>query len=226
MIDYSQKLIDWCRPIESGYPFFRPLVSKCRWEEIDTFLVGLNPATSIYESDCSLDEYTSSLVGNYELFEEIYWSKRGKPEGRTRIGINAFQEWLSTQMGCGIAETNVITYPTKSSEELKYPSLARSINHSREIFRDLLCSLKPKFIIVHGSKAKNEFVPLLKRSGMIRSDNWLEKSSKELEKSKSILQIQYCANQTGIALACRSLMYYGKLGNSFEEFRDFLRHLK
>jgi hypothetical protein len=91
---------------------------------------------------------------------------------------------------------------------------------------DLLCNLKPKLIIVHGSKAKNEFVKLLKYSGMIHDDDWLEKSSESLEQSKSVRNVRYSIEEAGTATVCRSLMYYGTSGDSFNGFRSFIQHLK
>ena len=216
-----EQIKSWCSPLLPQAPYFRPFVCKGDLERVDTFLVGLNPATPIGAAvEPSLEAYAKSL-SDERAFKVMYAKARGGEAGRTRQGINSLVRWMGVNFGAVVAQTNVICFPTPRSSLIMSDVYERERKRGREIFWELFLSVCPKTIIIHGSKAKSEFVSLLReRNVQLHSERtWEAASVKELEEAGCHIAIPYANGESATAWICRNLMYYGESGNSFAEFR-------
>lgn len=221
---WREKLFEILSFSQESKAYYRPLVCNGKIEEIDIFLVGINPATPIYPHDIDLIEYVDLLL-NHDKYLEYYSTLRlyqGKTKmSRTRIGMNSMVGLLKQHTNASIAETNVISYPTTSLEELKKEPL-EIINHGKNIFYQLLSLIQPKLLIFHSKEALRIALEIMSNKGLIQDEHRMitEIAIKELESKAPVLEFTYENGKKGYILACRHLMYYGEKGNSFKEFTE------
>ncbi|HEX5359584.1 MAG TPA: hypothetical protein VFW49_00555 [Fluviicoccus sp.] len=219
---------DLCTPLNSDQAYFRPFVCKGDIETADIFLVGINPATPIHPSDMTLDNYMH-LLQDYDRFLALYSSLRqaqGKTtKSRTRTGMDAFIQWLSSACGHAILETNVIPYPTKDVKALrKVPEATQA--HAKAIFMKLLTTLKPRLLVVHGKESACVLEELLINAGLLAAGETRSAAPIEtLESMTPWLKFTYPDGKLCQVVVCRHFMYYGKSGESFRLFRERLEKL-
>lgn len=208
--------------------YYRPFICRGELSTTDIFFVGTNPATPILEKDLEIDEYIRLLL-NYDEFIKFYKKSRvskGKTEfSRTRTGINAFMEWLSTKTKYGILETNVIPYPTERLK-LLWKEPLNIIENGKDIFYKILIEFKPRLLILHGKKTFIQVIEMLTEKGMLMdSDIDLSHSIEQIERQVPFINFEYSNGKKGYLISCRHFMYYGITGKSFSKFRDKIEEL-
>jgi hypothetical protein len=224
IVDDLKELV---KPFEKDQPYYRPFVCNGDQTNLDIFIVGINPATPIYEKDIKIDEYVKLLM-RYDDFYEEYQKIReeaGKTKiSRTRIGTVSFVNELKRRTGKTIMETNVIPFPTATIKLLKeIPD--HVIKHAQEIFYRVLTEYTPKVIIVHSKMSLKYLVNTLDENKLIHLDeiDW-QQAIVAIENKAPFIEFTYPDGKKGAIFACRHFMYYGKNGKSFEEFREKLIH--
>lgn len=225
-----EQFTEMCKPPAEGKAFYRPLICNGDLDKVSVFFVGTNPATPIFPHQMDLRSYAKMLF-NYGEFISFYKRSRleiGKDEvSRTRIGMNSFLTWLTSQTDVAIAETEVIPYPTEKLKQLKKePSFV--IERGKEIFCQLVLVFRPRLLILHGKKTVDHVIDAFQRNGLIEPGAVnLEESIEQMESRSPLLEFTYPNGQIGVLLACRHFMYYGTSGDSFRGFRDnVLKELK
>ncbi|WP_416825210.1 ADP-ribosylglycohydrolase family protein [Ectobacillus polymachus] len=221
---WREKLFEMISFSKEGKAYFRPFVCNGKIDEIDIFLVGINPATPIYPNDIDLHEYVELLLHNDKFLEQYakFRLLQGKTEmSRTRIGMNAMINLLKQHTNVSIAETNVISYPTKSVKELKKEP-QEVINYGKDIFYQLLSLIQPKILIFHSKEALKVALEIMSEQELLQVEpGMIQKTNiKELESKAPLLEFTYKNGKKGYIFACRHLMYYGKKGDSFQAFTE------
>ncbi len=209
---------------DSMHPYYRPYVIRKKPRDYNVFLVGVNPATPIYENEINIDEYVDLLM-DYDAFYQEYnriREKTGKTKiSRTRLGINNFVDEIEALTGAAILETNVIPYPTKNIKELKNVD-PKVIDYALNVFYKVWMRHSPEVIIVYSKTSLKYLVNVLSNNGLIDNHPPLNQPIKDLENSKeSFLEFTYeNSDKKGMVFVCRHFMYYGRKGNSFEGFKN------
>lgn len=215
------KLKAMVAPYMEGKAYFRPFVCSGDLSKVNIFLVGINPATPITPKDLDVDTYVDLLL-NYDKFISFYKKSRKdrfKSEiSRTRLGMSSFVDWLCQYTHSSVLETDVIAYPTASLKELKRePEQIR--NYGKEIFLDLLLEFRPSLVILHGKKTVQYTMEVFTEHKVKLLDTIdLDSTIEDMESKHILTKIDY-GDKTGIIMACRHFMYYGKDGETFKTFK-------
>ncbi|MBB6215075.1 hypothetical protein HNQ80_001164 [Anaerosolibacter carboniphilus] len=214
---------EMCKMTAEGKAYYRPILCKGPLNKVDIFFVGTNPATPIYPKDMDLDTYIELLL-DYEKFIEYYKKSRIRSDkgkfSRTRIGMNSFIEWLSSNTDASIAETEVVPYPTENLKQLKKEP-TYIIDRGKEIFYQLVMEFTPKLIIIHGKDTVEHFIDIFSERGIIPADIVdTDETIDNLEMKLPLLKLPYPNGKFAIVMACRHFMYYGSKGESFKQFRE------
>lgn len=219
------ELEQMCIAPDNSKAYYRPFICRGDLSKTDIFFVGINPATPINEKVLSMDEYIKLLL-NYDEFMKFYKELRkikGKTKlSRTRTGINAFIDWLYTKTESNILETNIITYPTESLKLLwKEPSYV--IENGKDIFYTILLKYMPNLLILHGKETVIQVIEMLSEKGILVDRNInLEQPIEHIEMQIPFIYFKYPNGKNAYIVCCRHMMYYGKEGNSFSQFRNKL----
>lgn len=209
---------------DSMHPYYRPYVIRKEQKKYNVFLVGVNPATPIYENEINLDEYVDLLM-DYDAFYQEYnriREKTGKTKiSRTRLGINNFVDEIEVLTDATILETNVVPYPTKNIKELKNIN-PKVIDYALDLFYKVLMRHSPEVIIVYSKTSLKYLMSVLRKNDIIEDHPPLNQPIKDIENSKgAFLEFTYeNSDKRGMIFVCRHFMYYGKKGNSFEGFKN------
>lgn len=207
--------------------YYRPFVSSCPDKKHDVFLIGINPATPIYEHEMEHSEYVRLLTDYdafYRKYEEIRLSRGKQGTSRTRLAIKSFVSEIQNQTGKAVLETNVIPYPTANVKELKQAPPA-ALAKAERIFYQLLMDQTPAVLLVHGKKSLNSLIGALASHQLLDDASFnLELKMKDIEKTAPFLTFTYPTGEKGALFACRHFMYYGKTGGSFSEFKKSVIH--
>jgi hypothetical protein len=154
MDKFEQLIRKLTTEINGQYP--RPWMTNLRDpSRAEVFIVGYNPATA-YRSDCV----------DYERFIDSLFNRNGEgcrkfyteitKQTPTRDNIEMFASKLK-KVGVGsILETNVVCYGAKP-KDLNLPEHNGGKKLGKEIFRTLVREIRPKVIILHGKKVREEF---------------------------------------------------------------------
>lgn len=211
------ELKEMCRPMEETKAYYRPLLCRDLQKPISIFIVGINPATPITSNEMTLDEYTK-LITNYDAFIEYYRElrrQRGKTTlSATRNGINGLIRRIEAYTDAGIAETNVISYPSqKPNELLTEPETL--IERAKEVFVEVLLRCKPKLLIAHGQQTLEILDEMVEENPDLK---WTNRSI-----DHATLQFSYKNGEICTVLPCSHLRYHGhKGGKRFTEFYELL----
>lgn len=222
------ELIKMCSTSDNSKAYYRPFICNGELSKVNIFFVGINPATPIFKKDLEINEYVRLLL-NYDEFINYYKKTRlskGKTEfSRTRIGINAFMEWLNTKIESSILETNIITYPTENIKLLRKEPI-NIIENGKDIFYKIFLKFTPTLLILHGKETVIQVIEMLNKKGLlIDFDNNLIQPMEQIEKQVPFIKFVYPNGKTGYIVSCRHFMYYGKTGNSYTEFKNKLEDL-
>ncbi|TDQ33428.1 hypothetical protein [Aureibacillus halotolerans] len=214
-------------PMDAKRRYYRPFVSNDPHRKHEVFLVGINPATPISETDLSLSEYIQLLTNEdafYGKYEELRRAQ-GKPAvSRTRGGINNFVKEIQIQSGKAVLETNAIPYPTPNVKELK-KTPRDVIEKAEAIFYRLLMEQTPNVLLVHGKMSLKCLVNALASHQLLDDSTIdLDQPLKTIEAKAPFVEFTYPNGNKGAIFACRHFMYYGKTGESFADFRCNVIH--
>lgn len=224
MINLSlENLKDLVTPLKNDSTYFRPFVRDKAQTKYEIFFAGINPATSISTQEMDIDKYVS-LLENYDEFYKEYQKlrdKKGKTHiSRTRLGTINFLKDLKEKTGKAILETNVIPYPTSNVKELK-KTPADVKKHAMELFYLVLMAYTPKIIIVYGKTALESFIENLVEHEIIKPTGPITKKLGQIENREGpFITFEYPNGKKGAIFACRHMMYHGKDGNSFSDFKE------
>lgn len=210
--------------IDEEHPYLRPYLCDGNPYQADIFFVGTNPATPIYPTELSKEDYIK-LFSNYRNFMEYYKKSRikeGKTElSRTRMGISTFKDWVKKELDIRMIETDIFTYPTKNIKELSKVD-SEILKRSLELFNQVLDEFNPSTIILHGSLTIKIFNKLMKEKNIkynIASDKMAE-----IEKANPYSEIELNRKKIKV-LGSKHFMYYGKTGNCFSSLKNNLQNI-
>ncbi|EST52174.1 hypothetical protein T458_24465 [Brevibacillus panacihumi W25] len=221
MVDITKKFFLEDIYISQKEPYLRPFLCKTYPKEIGIFIVGINPATPIYPSDLAYKDYIS-LLCDYNNFKKFYINKRlnqgKKGISRTRIGIDNLTSWIEYISKKQVIETNVTTYPTSSSRELKKIN-TEIISISQDLFIKTLKIFKPNILIIHGKEAFNSLLNLLLKK---KISYYLMNKAEDINVIENLGPVAYIylENHLIYVFAIRHLMYFGRTGNTFNGFKS------
>jgi hypothetical protein len=227
-----KELIEQCRPMpgDKDQVYFRPF-SGGDPEDAKIFLAGINPATVITKSDVKFAEYRRMLLQPElkdfdELYKKIRETNGNTEESPTRVGIRSFSEWLRNESGKEVLETDIVAYPTPSVDDLRITETAL-VEKGIEIFIDLLKMKRPEILIVHGKDALSYLLcgikdridmdPKLNKKDISSGIRTLEK------KADPLFTINFSKGKKCKVFVCRHLQYYGHTGESYKDFKCYLK---
>lgn len=209
---------------DQKHPYYRPFIVNDLNEQYDIFLVGINPATPIYENEIDLDDYVD-LLTNEDKFNQKYERIRkenNKPvKSRTRIGIENFIADIENATNKKVLVTNTNFYPTKNEKELRKVEPGAS-EQGTKLFLQVLKAHYPKVIIVHGRGAIKCLVRALYDDKIIDSPRTFKGSVKEMKNSDGpYLEFYYRDDKDKKCAIFVSdhLRFYGNHGDSFSSYR-------
>ncbi|WP_108668958.1 hypothetical protein [Peribacillus acanthi] len=204
-------------PYSDKAPYYRPFLLHGELQQVDIFLVGINPATSVYPSEVNIETWINTIV-DYRLYNRDFSSK-----GSTRRGINGFLTFVKKHYTHSLIETNFNSYPTSKAEQLAQSHIRQEVEEGEKRFIKVIEAHEPALIILHGQQTITMFMDMLKKK------NW--KPSKRLFKKTPIedretqfphFTFQYSSGKIAQVFSCRHLQYFGNKGDSYKEFLDGL----
>ena len=154
MTAFEQLVREWTRPINGQYP--RPWTSRSAAPEAArVFIVGRNQATAFPTSTMTRDEVVDALLGRgtvtlQDLYQRARAEKGGGPS-RTRRNLDGLVDRLRARGIHDVLETNVVCYSTQKSSDLRRHEHREGDHRGRQIFDELLESVKPAVVIAHGA---------------------------------------------------------------------------
>lgn len=147
-------------PIDGGY--LRPWMCQGDPASAHVLLIGANPATAFPETAVPREEYLDMLVEGGDRLRALYESVREGDISPTRRNI---ERVVGIFAGAGVGpvlETNVWTLPARRIAELRRADpevVARST-----ILLELIETLSPRVLIVHGAAATDGLAGVLGRT--------------------------------------------------------------
>ncbi|MEN4919698.1 hypothetical protein ABE485_13560 [Achromobacter spanius] len=179
--EWSGILIDketlkrWCTPPTKADPYLRPFVVRGPLSTGGAAIVGVNPATPIFEDDgIAIEDYAQSIL-NLDQFLPLYQDVRRR-SGKTRLssptrtGLDGASSWLASLGHTTVLDTNTSPYPTSSEKEWRRLPESHKALH---VFREVLELFRPSLILLHGKPSYEafigEFAPHLRRTGNFTS---------------------------------------------------------
>ena len=219
-------------------PYLRPFICKEDYNKAKISLIGINPASPIFPKDIEIEEYIE-LCKNYEKFISFYKMQRkqvGKTEiSRTRMGIQSFEEWIEKTFKFSVVETDVFTYPTSNISKLKYIN-KDVLSQSVELFwKSFQRFSSCEIAIIYGTMALKKFLDILINKnipyklfdGVQKNIGGIKEVAgcpiQILERNSPVLEIVVNGRKVTL-FAIRHLMYYGKDGTSFNDFKIKLKN--
>lgn len=206
--------LDWVGNPKNGEPYYRPYLSQGNTNKASIFILGINPATTIYKSEkYTKNEFARSLSHPEEFYEKFY-SYSGSQ--KTRMGINSLVKKIYAETCCSVIETNINAYPTPEAKDLKNPELREQVSRGYEISKEVFEFFKPKLVIVHG-KTTLEYIK-----------NFVTSVNIDVDKIEHEMYPNAIIKGHTVCLApCRHLMLYGKVGNSFNSYtQNLIKYIK
>jgi len=210
-------------------PYYRPFAEYQHENSYNIFLVGINPATSIYPEQVNEEEYMK-MLRDAKIFKEKYSAIRminNKTKiSRTRMGIESLTRELEAE-GEKVLQTNIISYPTPSVKKLRSVN-KEIIEESLSNFLILLTKQRPSILILYSKTALNFFLKLLISKKIIDERVKFDHTLKVMEEQEGpLLTFKNPAGSEVSVFVCRHLMYYGEKGESYKIFKNkVFKHLR
>ncbi|HDR4914376.1 TPA: hypothetical protein QCR52_004905 [Bacillus cereus] len=210
----KENLVDLVKPNKPGLPYFRPFILHGKPEQIDLFLIGINPATAVYpEKGISVDTWIETLMDNR------YYDAKFSSNGQTRIGIRGFLNYVKRHYPHPLLETNINAFPTPKAKDLKGNLINESVIEGEIRFKKLFLSFEPSLIILHSQHTTKYFIDFLVKNKFISKREVLKKTPIKLrEKQFPHFTFSYSSGKVARVFACRHLKLFGYNGKSFEGF--------
>jgi hypothetical protein len=211
----KDNLTSLVRPYSEKDPYYRPFILHGKPSQIDLFLLGINPATSIYLKNGVDIETWIKIIMNHELYYKNYSSN-----GPTRKGIQGLLNIIKQHYPYPIFETNVNAYPTDRAEHLDEPAIQEAVFEGENRFKKVFGAHEPSIIILHGQYTTKHFINLLERNHLIKRRSIKKKTRiEEREKQFPHFIFTYPSGKKCTVFACRHLMYFHE-GDSYKNFLD------
>lgn len=214
---------EWARSPNGSDRYLRPFVARGPLQRRSAAVVGLNPATAIGPTDIPFADYVDLLL-DLDAFNEFY---RGLRVGRgkratspTRTGLKGVAAWLAQLGWQSVVETNISPYPTENSEQLR-----KTPGHlqSRAIFREVMNSLAPRIIILHGEEALAEFTSYVAPELAPPAGTAFLSLT---EQSAHLGQMEWPSGEACDVFVCRHLRFFGHTGGvRFAALENALNHV-
>jgi hypothetical protein len=230
---------EWCLLAEDKKAYYRPFL--CRGDPLKAkiALAGINPASSFTPDRISQEDYIN-LFPDYQKYMGKYMELRGNKESETRKGINklilslesAIKKTLGISNGKDlILETDVITYPTGDTVQLK--DLPDEIKrHGQKIFFDVFQNIQPRLLILHGKDALEWFLDSrgpekkfeIEYKEIIKPQSLkIRNSVKDLEKlCRPLFTVHFVRGNNCDAFFCRHLRFHNMYKKELENFQKAL----
>lgn len=206
------------QPYSSGFPYYRPFILHGKPQQIDLFLVGINPATSVFPEDGVGTDLWIETIMDYRLYDDRYSSN-----GRTRIGIRGFLNYIKKHYPYPFLETNINAYPTPKAVDLKKDSIKEAVIEGENRFIESLITHEPSIIILHSQQTTRYFIDILHKYKWISSRRVIKKTPiKHREQQLPHFTFFYSSGKKANVFACRHLKLFGQKGNSYKIFLDGL----
>ncbi|WP_332647650.1 hypothetical protein [Lysinibacillus sp. 54212] len=218
-IGFYRKITDWILSCDNRKIIFRPFQVEGNPYKSRVFLVGAFPHPPL---DISLDEasmFAESLV-NPELFDHLYGNLTGTKEN---IGIQQFIRWMKITLNENILCTNINVLQADSLQHLKQLKMANRADYEKgfTIFQHLMEEFQPELIILHGMEAVKQF-RIQFYEHLVDYHASIEKIQ-HLEGLGVFAEMRFDNGKRVRVMACRSLVYYGKSGESFASFKNYVQ---
>jgi hypothetical protein len=180
-------LLELCeQPIKSK-AYYRPFLCRdaVNIQLSKIFIVGINQATPILNTQLSLEKYVE-LLSNYDNFMTYYKNERislnKSPISKTRNTIIELTTQLINKYKTPIVETNIICYPTPSLK-LLLQEPTEIINRGKEIFKEVYLKIKPEILIIHGDYAYEHLdKQLVKNSCIVKCEHLSKIDNNEIKR--------------------------------------------
>jgi hypothetical protein len=207
-------LVSLVEPLEPGFPYYRPFILHGEPEQVDLFLIGINPASSVFpKNGVTMDYWIETIM------KQNFYNERFSSNGKTRIGINGILSYIKSQYPFSIIETNINAFPTAKSYDLKRRKFLLSAIEGNNIFNKVLAAHEPSIIILFGKEAVDYFIDFLLISQFIKYDPSLEDISiVDCEHLFPFITFFYPSGKEARVFACRHLRYFGHKGKTFNKF--------
>lgn len=204
------------KPIEPGFPYFRPFILHGDPKQVDVFLVGINPATPIFPEDgVTMDNWIESIT-DHKVYNQRYSSN-----GRTRTGINGLLSYIKSHYPFSIIETNINAFPTRKAIELTKRENLLAAQEGKKYFHKVLLAHEPSIIILFGKGALNDFIDFLILSKYMTYHLFLEDTPiEECENTCPFISFFYPSGKEAKVFACRHLKLFGHKGESYKKFLE------
>lgn len=223
-LGFYKKICQWIIDENSGEIAFRPFQVDGNPYKSNVFIVGVSPEQITKSDTFDIKIYVDSLVKN-NLFEDT--NELYKYGSREYKGMLNFVNWMKEQYTENVVITNVNSYLAESTQELKRMKRANDPLYIKGLllFEEVVNEFVPNIIIIQGSKAFNDFLEsfghlLINKLSSIETD-----SVQQLEQQGVIAELPLLNGKNAKILVCRSMMYFGKEGASFGQFKETLENL-
>ncbi|WP_129727944.1 hypothetical protein [Ectobacillus funiculus] len=209
-----ENLISLVKPFSEELPYYRPFILHGRPEQIDLFLVGINPATAVSPEDgVDIDTWVETLM------DPGLYSTRHSSNGPTRLGIQGLLRYVKTYYPYSLLETNINAFPTSRAIGLEEYSVKEAVIEGQHRFIRILTTHEPSLIILHSQHTTREFIDILVKYKWIHPRHVLKKTTiKHRETQFPHFTFTYPSGKKAKVFACRHLQYFGHEGDSFQPF--------
>ncbi|WP_158408352.1 uracil-DNA glycosylase family protein [Cupriavidus basilensis] len=141
MADFEVNLKLHCNVV--GGPYLRPFSPNTNWRQASCFIIGLNPATALWEEFSGFEEYWNGLTKEPELFYSRYRAKHRTGQTKTKKSINELTSLIGAEK-CLV--TNICWYPAPKWRCVPKRELRR---HEMQLLK-LIDYCQPRVLFFHG----------------------------------------------------------------------------
>nr|WP_106782259.1 hypothetical protein [Lysinibacillus timonensis] len=222
-IGFYKRIHDWVLDEYTNKICFRPFQVNGNPYKSRVFVVGAQPEPLAKHESEDVKVYANSLVDEniFRLLNEEEMNQ----SSREYKGILNFVQYMKATNNEDVVVTSVNCYvepdirKLKSMKKLNDPLIVKGAR----IFKEVVNEFSPQIIILQGSKALKEFHELYEDKLIIKGDLTVPVS--ELENQGVIAELNLGSGKKCNVLACRSMSYFGKNGESFQEFKKIIGDL-
>ena len=217
---FYKKIYSWVTREGTEQVLFRPFQSNGNPYKSRVFLVGATMSPLLKVEENSVKLFADALV-NEDLLEDLYHAEL-LAASREYKGSVQFAKWLHEQYGEQVVFTSVNAYQTNDVKELKHLKKEDPTQYDRgiEIFKEVLTEFQPEIIILQGATAVEQFKSLYEEH--LVAYNPAVTKIQDLENEGAFAEMFYTNGEMVKIFATRSMSYFGKNGETFENFKGEL----
>ena len=216
---FYKKIYQWLMNETNTTVAFRPFLTNGNPYKSRIFLVGANAIPSFQVDKEEVSTFAESLVDR-ELFMQLF-HEQYVTAPREFKGSIYFNQWLE-QRGESVIYTTLNTYQLEQASDAKSAEKEDATNFMRgqHIFNEVLQEFQPEIIILQGTPAFQQFKTMYAESLVIYNPSVTKVPL--LEAEGPFAEMNYESGKKAHIFVTRSMSYYGKDGNSFEQFKGNL----